>query len=209
MAKPKLGEILMRAGVLELDQLRAALGEQQRWGGRLGQKLVGMGALDEKDLVRALASQLGIPVVQLEGKRIEDDILELIPVELAEKHGCIPLFAKQVGGVQTLYIGMEDPSDVEALDELRFRCEMHITPVMVSVTDLSRAIARCYPGATRTAPIEAVAPNYARENVLEAPEEEGDLIELQDLAEVAKEDAPQVAAPQSGNPAATTGDFAP
>ena len=66
--RPKFGEILVQAGAIDEMQLRAALGEQKRWGQRLGVTLVKMGIIEERDLVRALARQLEIPVVQLEGK---------------------------------------------------------------------------------------------------------------------------------------------
>lgn len=155
--KAKLGEILVRAGVVDPDQLRAALGEQKRWGRRLGQTLINMGALSEKDLVRALASQLKLPVVQLDGKQIEPEILALIPLELAEKHGCLPLFIKEGGGVRTLYLGMEDPSDVEALDDARFSSGLPVVPVMVSHSDLVHAISRSYPGASPPPPREIPA----------------------------------------------------
>jgi len=152
--KPKLGEILVRAGVVDPDRLRAALGEQQRWGGRLGQTLIAMEVLSERDLVRALASQLGVPVVHLAGKRIEQEILDLVPVEFAEKHGCLPLFVKEVDGARSLFMGMEDPSDVEALDDARFRVGMTVSPIMVSPSDLRDAIARCYPEASPVQPVD-------------------------------------------------------
>jgi type IV pilus assembly protein PilB len=153
-SKPKLGEILLRAGVVEPDQLRIALAEQRSWGRRLGQTLIEIGALSERDLVRALASQLGIPVVHLAGKRIEPEILELIPLELAEKHGCLPLFVKQADGVRSLYLGMEDPSDVEALDDARFSAGMPVVPIMVSPSELEEAIQNSYPGAAPPAALE-------------------------------------------------------
>ena len=145
--KPKLGEILVRAGVVDPAQLRSALGEQRRWGRRLGQTLLSMGVLSERDLVRALASQLGIPVVNLAGKSVEAEILQLIPVELAEKHRILPLFVKHVEGLATLFLGVEDPTDVEAIDDARFQCGMSISPIMVGPTELGKAIARCYPDA--------------------------------------------------------------
>lgn len=164
-SKPKLGEILVRAGLVEPDQLRIALAEQRSWGRRLGQTLIEMRALSERDLVRALASQLGIPVVHLAGKRIEPEILELVPLELAEKHGCLPLFVKQTDGLRRLYLGMEDPSDVGALDDARFSSGMPVVPIMVSPSELEEAIQNSYPGAA--APVALEVDRDPRELVLE------------------------------------------
>jgi hypothetical protein len=145
MAKrPRVGEILVEAGVIDDLQLRAALGDQANWGARLGLTLVKMGLIEERDLVWALAQQLQIPVVQLEGKRIRREILDLVPVELAEKYMCIPLFIRENEGFRTLFVGMDDPANLEALDDLGFRTELRIRPVLVSASELCAAIDRFY-----------------------------------------------------------------
>ena len=77
----KVGEILIKAGVIDEMQLAAALGDQSNWGGRLGVALVKMGLVEESDLVRALAQQLQIPVVKLEGKRVQQEVLDLVSGE--------------------------------------------------------------------------------------------------------------------------------
>ena len=128
--KHKLGEILVKSGVIDDFQLRSALGEQQRWGRRLGMTLIKMGFLEEPELVRALAAQLDLPVAHLAGKRIQPDVLDLVPVELAEKRMCLPLFIKDEAGIRRLYLGIEDPCDLEALDDLAFRTGMEIQPVI-------------------------------------------------------------------------------
>ena len=145
MAKrPKVGEILLEAGVIDEMQLRAALGDQANWGARIGLTLVKMGLIEERDLVWALAQQLQIPVVQLEGKRIQREVLDLVPVELAEKYMCVPLFVRQNEGFQTLFVGMDDPANLEALDDLGFRTSLRIRPVLVSASELCEAIDRFY-----------------------------------------------------------------
>ena len=94
--------------------------------------------------MRALATQLSLPVAHLEGKRIEPVVLDLISVELAEKYMCLPLFVKQEAGRDTLYLGMEDPCDLEALDDIGFRTGMRISAVMVGPSDLCEAVDRFY-----------------------------------------------------------------
>lgn len=140
----KLGEILVQAGIIDEFQLRSALGEQQRWGGRLGVTLIKLGFLEESDLTRALATQLDLPMVSLDGKRVQPEILARVPVTLAERHMALPLFARKEGGVDTLYIGMEDPCDLDALDELRFRAGMAVKPVLVGPSELCEGIDRFY-----------------------------------------------------------------
>ncbi len=144
MARLKVGEILIRAGLIDEMQLRAALGDQSNWGQRLGVTLVKMGLLEERDLVRALAQQLQLPVVDLEGKRVQPEVLELVPVEFAEKHLCVPLFIKEHGGLRTLHVGMDDPCDLEVLDDLEFRTGLKVQAVLVSPSGLCEAIDRLY-----------------------------------------------------------------
>ncbi len=143
-AQKKLGEILTDAGVIDQFQLRSALGEQQRWGGRLGITLIKLGFLDERDLVRALAGQIGLPVARLEGKKIQQDVLDLIPVDVAERAMCLPLFVREDAGQRTLYLGMEDPCDLEIMDELRFRTGLLVKPVLMGPSEICEGIDRFY-----------------------------------------------------------------
>lgn len=145
--RPKLGEILVQAGVIDELQLASALGEQQRWGRRLGVTLVKLGMVDEGHLIRALAKQLELPVASLGGKRIAEEVIALVPAKMASEHGVIPLFVKREGkGRGHLYLGMEDPSNIEVLDDLSFRTGLDIHPVMVTPSDLGAAIDRYYYG---------------------------------------------------------------
>jgi type IV pilus assembly protein PilB len=144
MAKPKVGEILVRSGLIDEMQLRAALGDQRTWGHPLGMTLVKMGVIEERDLVRALAQQLQLPIIELEGKRVQPEVLELVPADFAEKHLCVPLFVREKGGVDTLHVGMEDPCNVQVIDDLSFRTGMQVQPVMVSPSELCEAIDRFY-----------------------------------------------------------------
>jgi len=149
MSKPvkhKIGEILVRSGLIDEMQLRAALGDQNNWGQRLGLTLVKMGLIEERDLVRALAQQLALPVVQLEGKRVQPELLALVPLEFAEKHLCVPLFLKEDRGSRVLHVGMDDPCDLDAIDELGFRTGLEIQPVLVAPSELCEAIDRFYRG---------------------------------------------------------------
>lgn len=142
--KPRLGDILVQAGLLDELQLHMALDEQERWGNRLGTTLVKLGLIDEQELVKALSRKLGVPAVRLEGKRIDPAVLALVPRELAERHACLPLFTKREAGAEVIYFGMEDPGDLTAIDELSFRTGMKVRVVIVAPTQLSETLERSY-----------------------------------------------------------------
>ena len=169
----KVGEILVQAGVIDEMQLAAALGEQARWGRRLGVTLIKMGMVSEGHLIRALARQLNLPVASLTGKRIAADVIALVPTRVACEHGVIPLFTKESGHVMQLYLGMEDPSNLAVLDDLTFRTGMEVHPVMVGPTELGEAVDRYYlskpdskadttPEPVRDAPSEAMGERSLR-----------------------------------------------
>lgn len=146
--KPRIGDILVQAGVIDEMQLSSALGEQARWGHRLGVTLIKMGMVEEGHLVRALATQLDLPVASLAGKRISEDVIALVPTRVASEHGVIPLFVKKQGPLTQLFLGMEDPSNLAVLDDLSFRTGMEIHPVMVGPTELGEAMDRYYLGSS-------------------------------------------------------------
>jgi hypothetical protein len=171
--KAKLGELLIAAGFIDEFQLSAALGEQSRWGNHLGETLIHLGYLSEDELVRTLSRHHGIPGVHLAGKRIEPEVLALLPVEVAEQHRVIPLFKKRVGGGEVLYLGMAHPEDLHVIDEVSFRAGVPVRPVLVGPIQLNTAIATFYRGeGPRSAPGDA-------DSVLtETPVSEGDTAPL-------------------------------
>lgn len=142
--RPRVGEILVAAGIIDEMQLQAALGEQQQWGRRLGVTLIKLGMVEEGHLIRALAKQLDLPVASLAGKRISDEVIRLVPARVALEHNVIPLFTKQDGPNGQLFLGMEDPLNLAVLDDLSFRTGMEIRPVIVGPTELGEAIDRYY-----------------------------------------------------------------
>ncbi|MFK7898359.1 MAG: hypothetical protein AB8G23_21175 [Myxococcota bacterium] len=152
--KPRVGEILLQAGVIDELQLQAALGEQARWGSRLGMTLIKMGMAEEGHLIRALAQQLNLPVASLKGKKLSEKVLALVPSRVALEHNVIPLFTSSGDRCDQLYLGMEDPSNLDVLDDLSFRTGMEVYPVMVGPTDLQLALDRYY---RRTPSPEALA----------------------------------------------------
>jgi hypothetical protein len=144
MPRQKIGDLLVDSGTIDKAQLAAALGEQKTWGRPLGMTLVRMGFVDEETLIHALASQLKLPVVQLAGKAVNQEVLDRVPVDLAEKYRCLPLLLNDEGGQQVLYLGMEDPADLEAVDEISFQIGETVKPVLVAPSQLDEALRRHY-----------------------------------------------------------------
>ena len=122
MARKRLGEILIEAGLIDETGLRSALIEQRRYGGPLGRVLVDMKMVVEEDLVQALSKQLAVPLVDLDAIEIPQAVLDLVPADLAEVQGVIP-FAQPM---KFLDVAMSDPTNLTLVDELRIKTQLKI-----------------------------------------------------------------------------------
>jgi len=140
MARKKIGEILIEEGVLDETRLRAALIEQQRWGGPLGRLLVDMKLIDERTLVDAMSRQLHIPQVDLDATEIPRAVTDLVPGDLAEQHSVMP-FAQPM---KFLDLAMADPTNLGIVDELQIRTRLNVRPHLAGPKAIERAIARYY-----------------------------------------------------------------
>jgi type IV pilus assembly protein PilB len=140
MARKKLGEMLVEAGVISEQALRMALAEQRRWGGTLGRTLIDMKAISEQELVAALSQQLALPTIDLDNLEISPTILELVPGELAEQYSVVP-FAQPM---KFLDVAMADPTNLGVIDELRIRTQLNIRPYLVGPKMIERALATHY-----------------------------------------------------------------
>lgn len=140
MARKKLGEMLVEAGVLSDQNLRMALNEQRRWGGTLGRILIDMKLLSEAELVTTLSQQLSLPTVDLDALEIHPTVLDLVPGEFAEQHGIIP-FAQPM---KFLDVAMADPTNLGVADELRIRTQLNIRPYLAGPKMIERALAKHY-----------------------------------------------------------------
>lgn len=136
----KLGEILVRENLLTPQQLREALEFQRENGGRLGFNLVKMGMVSDDIITAVLSRQYGVPSVNLELFDIDPSVIRLIPREVAEKYMVLPL--SRVGA--TLTLAMVDPTNVFAMDDIKFMTGLNIEPVVVSEASVQEAIAQYY-----------------------------------------------------------------
>jgi hypothetical protein len=140
MARKKLGEMLLEAGVIDQTGLRAALVEQRRWGGHLGRVLIDMKLVTEEQLVSILSRQLGIATVDVDKLEIGQAVLDLVPGELAEQFSLIP-FAQPM---KFLDVAMSDPTNLGIIDELRIRTQLNVRPYLAGPRTIERAVARYY-----------------------------------------------------------------
>jgi type IV pilus assembly protein PilB len=136
----KLGEILVRENLLNAQQLRDALDYQREHGGRLGFNLVKLGLVSDDMITAVLSRQYGVPSVNLELFDIDDSVIRLIPHEVAQKYSVLPL--SRVGA--TLTLAMVDPTNVFAMDDIKFMTGLNIEPVVVSEAGVHDAIAKYY-----------------------------------------------------------------
>jgi len=140
----KIGDLLVKAGVITDLQLRAALAEQQQWGGKLGDILVRMEFLTEEILVRALSKQTGIPRADLTGDP-DRASLALIPAEVAEEFGLVPIGLKDEG--RTILVAMSDPLNIGVTDHLRsLTGAKKIDSQLAGASAIRNAISRWYRG---------------------------------------------------------------
>jgi len=147
----KLGEILVRENLLSAQQLREALDYQRNHGGRLGFNLVKMGLVSDDMITAVLSRQYGVPSVNLELFDIEPSVIRLIPQEVAQKYSVLPL--SRVGASLTL--AMVDPTNVFAMDDIKFMTGLNIEPVVVSEASVQEAIAKYY-GSSREIELAAM-----------------------------------------------------
>ncbi len=140
MAAARLGEMLVRAKLIDEDQLKQALDAQGKSGGRLGFNLAKLDILSEADIVTFLSKQYGVPSINLAEFEIDGNIIKLIPPKTAKKYQLIPI--SRTGG--TLTLAMADPTNVFALDDIKFMTGYNVEPVVASETAIEDAIMKYY-----------------------------------------------------------------
>jgi type IV pilus assembly protein PilB len=136
----RLGDILMREGLITRDQLAAALAEQKSSGHRLGYVLVKLGLVQELEVTKVLARQFRMPAVDLTRFEVDPKILKLVPADFALKH--VVLALKREG--RTLTVAMADPTNTGVLDDLKFITRFDLFPVIAGEYTLRNIIEKHY-----------------------------------------------------------------
>ena len=183
----KIGEMLLKAGYISQEQLNEALEHQKKNGGKIGYNLVKLGFVREDDITNLLSEQYGVPSINLRHFDIDEGVIKLIPSEVAQKYLVIPV--NRTGA--TLTIAMVDPTNVFAMDDIKFMTGYNVEPVVASEIAIKEAIDQYY-GSSHAIELKKVMDEMAEteaENleVLEDQEE----MDIQRL-EAASEDAPVV-----------------
>jgi type IV pilus assembly protein PilB len=139
----RIGDILLREGLVRQEQLAAAATDARSNGTRIGYSLIKLGFVKEEDLTRLLARQYRVPAIDLARVNVDPKIAKLISAELALKYLVLPL--RRVG--RTLTVAMANPADTRALDDLRFATRFDIEPVIVGEYTLRKQLEKHYQAA--------------------------------------------------------------
>ncbi len=140
----KLGEILVRENLITSQQLRETLDYQRAHGGRLGSNLVRLGFVSDDVVTAVLSRQYGVPSINLDLFQIENEVIKLISEDVALKYSVLPI--SKVGA--TLTLAMADPTNVFAMDDIKFMTGLNVEPVIASETSIQLAIAKYYSGSS-------------------------------------------------------------
>ena len=137
---PKLGQLLISKNIITEDQLLQAIDLQKREGGRVGSNLIKLGFLTEESLVEFLSNQYSVPSVSLSKLDIDPSIIKFVPYDVANKYQIFPISKNGA----TLKLAMTDPSNVFAIDDVKFMTNYEVEPVVATESDIKEAIARHY-----------------------------------------------------------------
>jgi type IV pilus assembly protein PilB len=178
----RLGELLVREKLISLTQLRQAQDEQQKSGQNLGYTLAKLGYISDNEITSFLSQQYRVPTINLDEYEIDAEILKLVSKDQCERHRVIPV--SRAGN--SLIVAMADPTNLNAIDDLKFLTGYNVEPVIASETAIHTAVERYYNAGPS---YEEVMAGF-EEGEIEFTGEEEDL----DMSEVAKasDDAPVV-----------------
>jgi type IV pilus assembly protein PilB len=136
----RLGEILIKENLITADQLKQAMEYQKKNSGRLGTCLMKLGFVRDDEITQVLSRQYGVPSINLKYYEVEPAVIKLIPQETAVRYQVVPL--SRVGA--TLTIAMTDPTNVFAMDDIKFMTGFNVEPVVASESDINDAIQKFY-----------------------------------------------------------------
>jgi len=138
----RIGELLLKEKLITPEQLQQALNQQKANGGKLGYNLVKMGFVKDEQITTLLSKQYGVPSINLAQFKIDPTIVKLVPTETARKYQIIPLSRSG----STLTIAMTDPTNVFAMDDIKFMTGYTVEPVVASEIAITDAVEKYYPG---------------------------------------------------------------
>ncbi|MFA5585849.1 MAG: type IV-A pilus assembly ATPase PilB [Saccharofermentanales bacterium] len=182
MAGNRLGELLVRNKLIDENQLTRALEEQKVQGGRLGASLIKLGFIQEDELAAFLSRQYGVPSINLNEFEVDAGVIRLVPPEVAQKYQIIPI--NRAGS--TLIVAMSDPSNIFAIDDIKFMTGYNVEVVVAPDASIKNAIDKYYDQSASLADVMSDLDDIDLELV-----DEDDDVDVKDLAK-ATEEAPVV-----------------
>src|SRR5712691_4859425 len=181
----RIGELLLKEKLISPEQLQQALTQQKSNGGKLGYNLVKMGFVKDEQITALLSKQYGVPAINLAQFKIDPTIVKLVPTETARKYQMIPL--SRAGS--TLTIAMTDPTNVFAMDDIKFMTGFNVEPVVASETAIAEAISKFYGDVESVEELSKVMRDLTGDDAedleIAAEEQEMDLAALERAAEEA------------------------
>jgi type IV pilus assembly protein PilB len=136
----RLGELLLKENMVSPQQLQDALNHAKLSGGKIGKAFVSLGFVKDEEITSLLSRQYGVPSINLEHFEVDPTIIKIIPAETARKYQVLPLSRSGA----TLTIAMADPTNVFAMDDIKFMTGYNVEPVVASESTLEDAIDRYY-----------------------------------------------------------------
>src|SRR4029434_3413671 len=136
----RLGDLLVKEGLINQEQLQRALADQKGSNEKLGSILVRLDFINEDQLIDFLSKQYGIPSITLTQLDVDAEVVKLVPAQIARKSECLPI--KRQGNQLTL--AMADPTNVFALDDVGFMTNLQVVPVVASQAAIRAAVDRTY-----------------------------------------------------------------
>jgi type IV pilus assembly protein PilB len=181
----RLGEILIKESLITSDQLRQAIEHQKANGGRLGTCLMKLGFISDDEITGVLSRQYGVPSINLKFYEVDASVIKLIPQDTAVRYQIVPL--SRVGS--TLTIAMTDPTNVFAMDDIKFMTGFNVEPVVASETAIAEAISKFYGEVESGEELDKVMKDLSAEDSadleLASEEQETNLADLERAAEEA------------------------
>jgi type IV pilus assembly protein PilB len=136
----QIGELLIKENFITPDQLETALKHQRQNGGRLGSILINLGFVEDDDITALLSRKYGVPSINLSYFEIDPTVIKLIPMDVAQKYMVVPL--SRVGS--TLTVASADPTNVFAMDDIKFMTGFNVEPVVATETSITEALEKYY-----------------------------------------------------------------
>ena len=136
----RIGELLLRDKLITTEQLQEAMEEQRRSGGRLGANLTKLGYITEQDLILFLSKQYGVPTVDLAKEEVDHEVAKLIPEDVCKKYQVLPITRNG----STLVVAMADPSNIFAIDDIKFLTGYNVESVVASEDAIKNAREEIY-----------------------------------------------------------------